>query len=145
MLVHDRGLVRLEATRMTLAKAPQVTETAEEPDVPPPPPPPLDVVFSSPTEGEIDVNAAAPIRIQFSRGLDPKSLPGAIRVSYVGAGAAAPPMFQTTYDAASRAITLRFIQPLEPFRTVRVEVMEMLKAFDGGIARPWTLTFSVGG
>jgi hypothetical protein len=144
-VVHERGLVRIEATQLTLTKAPQVTETAEEPEAPPPPPPPLEVVFSSPTEAEIDVSAAAPVRIQFSRGIDPKSVMGAIRVSYIGVADAAPPAFQTTYDAASRALTLRFAQPLERFRTVRVEVLDTLRAFDGGVAKSWVLTFSVGG
>jgi hypothetical protein len=144
-LVHERGLVRIDATQLTLAKAPQVTEAPEEPDTPPPPPPPLEIVFSSPTDGEVDVAPGDPVRIQFSRGLDPKSLAGSVRVSYVGApSGVTPPAFQTTYDAANRAITLRFAQPLEQFRTVRVEVLDALKAFDGGTARPWTLTFSVG-
>ncbi len=146
IVMHDRGLVRIDATQLTLTKAPQVTETAEAPEAPPAPPPPLDIVFSSPSEDEVDVSASAPVRIQFSRGLDPKSLAGAIRVSYVGAAPdAVPPAFQVTYDAANRAITVRFAQPLERLRTVRVEVLEALKAFDGGAVRPWTLTFSVGG
>ena len=145
ILVHERGLVRIDATQLTLAKAPQITEAApEEPEAPPPPPPPLEVVFSSPSDGEVDVAPGDPIRIQFSRGLDPKALAGAIRVSYVGPSEVTPPAFQTNYDAANRAITLRFAQPLESFRTVRVEVLEALKAFDGGIAKPWTITFSLG-
>lgn len=144
-IVHERGLVRIEATQLTLSKAPQVTEAADEPATPPPPPAPLEIVFSSPTHDEVDIGPGGPIRIQFSRGLDPKSLQGTIRVSYVGAPAGAtPPAFATTYDAANRAITLKFAQPLEPFRTVRVEVLETLKAFDGGAPRPWTLTFSTG-
>jgi len=148
-IVHERGLVRIEATQLTLSKEPQLTEAAtDEPATPPPPPAPLEIVFSSPTHDEVDIGPGDPIRIQFSRGLDPKSLQGTIRVSYVGAPGApantAPPAFATTYDAANRAITLKFAQPLEPFRTVRVEVLETLKAFDGGAARPWTLTFSTG-
>jgi hypothetical protein len=59
--------------------------------------------------------------------------------------AGAPPAFETTYDAANRAITLRFKEPLQRFRTVRVEVLDALRAFDGAPAKPWTLTFSVGG
>ena len=86
-----------------------------------------------------------PVRVQFSRGLDPKSVAGSIRISYPGAGPdVAPPPFQTTYDAASRALTIRFAQPLERFRTVRVEILDTLKAFDGGAAKPWSLTFTVG-
>jgi len=144
-VVRERGLVRIDATTLAVAKAPQVIEVAEEVVVPPPPPSPLDVVFASPSDGELDVAAASPVRVQFSRGLDPKSLAGAIRVSYPGAGPdVAPPAFQTTYDAANRAITIRFAQPLERLRTVRVEILDTLKAFDGGAARPWTLTFTVG-
>jgi hypothetical protein len=143
-LVHERGLVRIDATQLTLAKAPQITEAPEEPEAPPPPPPPLEVVFSSPSDGEVDVAPGDPIRIQFSRGLDPTSLAGAIRISYVGTSELTPPAFQTNYDAANRAITLRFAQPPESFRTVRVEVLDTLKAFDGGIAKPWTITFSLG-
>jgi hypothetical protein len=142
-LAHDRGLVRIDATQLTLAKAPQISEAPEEPEAPPPPPPPLEVVFSAPTDAEVDIPPGDPIRIQFSRGLDPKSLAGSVRVAYVGSEAT-PPAFQTTYDAANRAIALRFAQPLEPFRTVRVEILDTLRAFDGGIARPWTITFSVG-
>jgi hypothetical protein len=89
------------------------------------------------------------VRIQFSRGLDPKSVAGAFRVAYVGPpppdAPSAPPAFDTTYDAANRAITLRFKEPLQRFRTVRVDVLDALKAFDGAPAKPWTLTFSVGG
>lgn len=145
-LVHERGLVRIQATQLTLTKPPQVTEVAEEPDVPPPPPPPLDVVFSSPTADEVDVARQDPIRIQFSRGLDPKSVPGSIRVSYVGAPAgSAPPAFQATYDAANRALTLRFEEPPVAFSTLRVEIVDTLRAFDGGIVTPWAITFSFGG
>lgn len=145
-VVHDRGLVRIDATRLALTKPPEITEAPEEPDVPPPPPAPLEIVFASPTQDDIEVAADEPVRIQFSRGLDPKSLPGAIRVSYVGAPAGEkPPAFQVAYDAATRSVTLRFEEPLARFRTVRVEVLDTLRAFDGGIVMPWTLTFSVGG
>jgi hypothetical protein len=152
-IVHERGLVRIEAGQLTAAKAPAAAEPPEEPAAPAPPPPPIEVVFSSPTPDETDVRPASPVRIQFSRGLDPKSVAGAFRVAYLGpplpdaaaGGAAAPPAFETTYDPANRAITLRFKEPLQRFRTVRVEVLDVLKAFDGAPAKPWTLTFSVGG
>lgn len=143
-VVHERGLVRIEAAQLAAAKAP--AETAPPAEVAPaaPPPPPIEVVFSSPTPDEIEVSPAAAVRIQFSRGLDPKSVQGAFRVSYVGTSVAVP-AFDTSYDAASRAITLRFKEPLERFRTVRVDVVETLRAFDGAPAKPWSLVFSVGG
>jgi hypothetical protein len=103
-------------------------------------------VFSSPIDGEIDVTPGATVRIQFSRGLDPKTLTGAIRVSYAGAPPdATPPAFESAYDGATRSITLKFAAPLERFTTVKIDVLDVLKAFDGGIARPWSITFTVGG
>jgi hypothetical protein len=143
IVVHDRGLVRIQAAQLALAKAPEVAAPVE-PEAPPPPPPPLEVVFSSPTADEVDVSSGAVVRIQFSRGLDPKSLDGAFRVSYLG-GDTTPPAFETTYDAASRAVALRFAEPLARFATVRVDVLDTLRAFDGGAIAGWTLTFSVGG
>jgi hypothetical protein len=143
VVAYERGLVRIDATDLAAAKAPQTLREADEPAAPPPAIPPLEVVFSSPTPGEIEVAANITVRIQFSRGLDQRSLPGAIRVSYVGEGGK-PPAFQTTYDAATRAVTLRFTAPLERLRNVQIEVADTLRAFDGGIAKPWTLTFTVG-
>ena len=53
--------------------------------------------------------------------------------------------FQTTYDGANRAVVLRMAQPLEAFRTVKVEILDGLKGFDGAPVTPWTISFSVGG
>jgi hypothetical protein len=150
-VTEERGLVLMNATSISIAEEPQVTEVAEEPDEPVVPLVPVEVVFSAPTEGETDVNPNAPIRLQFSRGLDEASLPDRIRVSYLGAPGAAPPVpapapaFTLSYDAAARAIELRLSEPMQPFRTVRVEVLEGLEGFDGAPVTPFTLTFSVGG
>jgi hypothetical protein len=108
------------------------------------------VVFSSPTEGETDVVSSGTIRVQFSRGLNEPSLANLVQVSYVGApptqsGAPAESLpFLLTYDAASRSIQIKMKQPLQAFRTVRVQLLEGIKAFDGAPVTPWTLTFSVG-
>ena len=142
VVAYERGLVRIDATQLAAAKAPEVLREADEPAAPPPALPPLEVVFSSPTPAEEDVSRTSVVRIQFSRGLDTKTLTGAVRVSYPGTDAK-PPTFQTAYDAATRALTLRFSGPLEPGR-VQVDVLDTLRAFDGGIAKPWTLTFTVG-
>jgi hypothetical protein len=142
VVAYERGLVRIDATQLTAAKAPQVIREADEPAAPPPVLPALEVVFSSPTPEEEGVAATSVVRIQFSRGLDPKTFPGAIRVSYPGSDRK-PPTFQTTYDAGTRALTLRFSAPLEAGR-VQVDVLETIKAFDGAAAKPWTLTFTVG-
>lgn len=140
-VVREKALVSLKATRVTLSKAPQVT-VSDEPVVPPVPLDPVDVVFNSPTEGETDVRAAAPIRIQFSRGLDEKTLAGQIRVTYVGQEGTLD--FKTAYDGANRAIVISFPKPLEAYRTVRVELLDGIKGFDGAPVKPWTMTFSVG-
>jgi hypothetical protein len=131
---------------MTAAMPPEAVST-EEAGPPPAPPRPLDVVFNSPTEGETDVAATTSVRVQFSRGLLEPSLQGRIRVSYFGAapGTVAEIEFKTSYDAANRAIEIKFTKPLEAFRTVRVELLDGVKAFDGGPLPPWMLTFSVGG
>lgn len=144
-VTRERGLVSIEATQITAAKAPELTAAPDTTDAPLPPPP-VEVIFSSPTADDIDVMPAAPIRIQFSRGLDEKSLAGRIRVTYVGGGPdQTTQQFKAAYDAANRALLITFAQPLERFRTIRIELLEGIKAFDGGPLAPWSLTFSVGG
>jgi hypothetical protein len=147
-VVRERGLVSIEATKLTLAKAPQATEAPAESTAPPVQLDPVQVVFSSPTDGETDVTMTGAIRIQFSRGLSEQSLAGRLRVSYVGSPAAAADsglQFNATYDGANRALVLKMSQPFEAFRTVKVEILEGLKAFDGAPVTPWTMSFSVGG
>jgi len=144
-LVHDRGLVRIEATKIALAKAPDRIDPDEAAPVSVVPPTPPEVVFNSPTEGETDVTATTSIRIQFSKGLTESSLAGHVRASYVGALAGTEgPSLKTTYDGANRAIEIKFDKPLEPFRTVKIEILEGVTAFDSAPLSPWTLTFTVG-
>jgi hypothetical protein len=138
---HKRGLVSIAATKVALVDPP--TTRVVEDLTPPPPPPPLEVVFSSPSNGEPDVSPAAPIRIQFSRGLREASIAGHVRVSYVGE-TPTPLEPKITYDAATRSLQMRFAAPLEPFRMVTVELLDGLVAFDGGTFAPWAVTFSVG-
>ena len=144
-IVRERGLVSLDATRLTMAKAPQTAEEPAESAAPPVPLEPVQVVFSSPTNGETDVTVTGAIRIQFSRGLSEPSLAGRLRVAYVGGPADSSLPFQTTYDGANRALVLKMMQPFEAFRTVKVELLDGIKAFDGAPVTPWNLTFSVGG
>ena len=146
---QDRGLVTIGGTAVAEATAPE-TAPVEEETAPPAPLETAEVVFSSPYEGEIDVAVSSLVRVQFSRGIDPKTIQGNIRVTYVGvaptaAAEAQTVQFESSYDAGTRAVQLKFAQPLDPFRTVRIDVLEGLKAFDGAPVAPWTLTFSVGG
>jgi hypothetical protein len=150
---HERGLVTIAASKIAAASAPEVTaSTPVEVEVALPPPPPVEVVFSSPSPGETDVSPKSPVRIQFSRSIAPETLEGKIRIAYAGAESAergepqAPGIeIKTSYDPGTRALELTFTRPLERFRTVRVQLLEGIKAFDGAPVAPWTLMFSVGG
>lgn len=146
---QHRGLATL--TGMAVAPAEAEAVRPAEDDTPPPPPPsePGEVVFSSPTEGERDVPVAGRVRLQFSRGVNPASLTDRIRVTYVGGPPGGDPPqtieFTQTYDGGTQSVEIRFRQPLEPFRTIRIEILEGITTFDGAPVRPWTLTFSAGG
>ena len=148
-VVQDRGLVAIAGTAVAAATAPEAP-AEEEALSPVVPPEPGEVVFSSPSEGEIEVPATTSVRIQFSRGLDPATIAGQLRVSYVGSAPPDAPQpssleFQHAYDVETRAIELKFTQPLDRFRTVRVEVLSGLNTFNGAPVKPWTMTFVVGG
>lgn len=140
-----RGLVTLTATAMALTEPPAPV-LALEPDAgAPSPPEPAAVIFSTPTADETDVPTNTAVRVQLSRALREGSLAGRIRVAYVGADPSEPPLqFTTTYDAGRNALQIAFRRPLEPFRTVKVELLDGVTTFDGGAVAPWSLTFSVG-
>jgi hypothetical protein len=142
----ERGLVTVQGATVTTSTAPAV-EPVEEPETVVVPPSPAEVVFSTPVEGEIDVPSDVSIRVQFSKGLDPSSLKGRVRISYAdpevaGAPAAVPPEPRVTYDGSTQAMEITFSAPFEPFRQVRIELLEGIKAFDGAPLAPWALTFS---
>lgn len=143
MPAHERGLIAIAATSIDAATEPVAPPPAnDEPAAPPAPLEPGRVVFSSPGDAETDVPLTTTVRVQFSRGLNPATLAGRIRIAYLG-GAELP--VQMSYDAGTRAIELKFAQPLEPFMTIRVELLEGIKMFDGAPLPPWMTTFSLGG
>jgi Big-like domain-containing protein len=140
---RDRALVLLEGKTLTEAQAPTTRVVVEE--APPPPKEPGEIVFSSPTDGETSVSPTAPIRVQFSRGIDPPTLSGHFRLSYVGGEAPAGTVdIQATYDIGTHAVALKLSKPLEAFRTVKLELLDGVKTFDGAPVRPWSVTFSLG-
>lgn len=143
VMSQERGLVSIAAATIVTATEPLATPANDEPAIPPAPVEPGTVVFSTPTEGETDVPLTASVRVQFSRGLDPASIAGHMRVTALGNPT--PLEFVHTYDAGPRAIQLKFARPLVPFTTIRVELLEGLKTFDGAPVTPWTVTFSMGG
>jgi hypothetical protein len=51
-------------------------------------------------------------------------------------------------DAPGGAIAvlrITFAQPLERWRSVRIELLDGIKATDGQLLKPWQMTFTVGG
>jgi len=140
----ERGMTELAATTMVTATEPKAeAPAAAETAAPPVPLRPGTVTFSTPSDAETDVSGTIPVRVQFSRGLNPATLAGNIRVSY--SGNPTPIEFQPAYDAGTNSIAIRFNAPLERFATVKVELLEGIKMFDGAPLTPWTVTFSVGG
>jgi hypothetical protein len=149
---QGRGLMWIdaEAGSLSLAKPPTETTTEEQVRVPAGPPP--EVVFSTPTEEEVDVLTTTNVRVQFSRDLDQATIRNRVRVSYFQAqsverGEPDTPRveFTTQYNPANRVLEIRFTKPLERFRTVKVELLEGILGTDAQPLVPWTLTFSIGG
>ena len=147
------GLVWIESPKISLGQAP-TSQPPPETAVAQLGPAPT-VVFSSPTGGESDVPLDTRVRLQFSRDMDAGSFKDQVRVTYVAAEGAErgepptpAPQFTTAYDAATRALSLRFAEPFPAtvrFRSVNVELLSGIKARDGAAFVPWTLTFVLGG
>jgi hypothetical protein len=146
----ERALVAISGITVATTAAPDISPAEEEESTPAAPLETAEMIFSFPTEGDLDVPPTGSVRVQFSRGLDPASIAGQIRVTYVGAAspdgsAAAELEFVHAYDLGTRAIEIRFANPLDRFRTVKVELLEGIRTFDGAPVTPSTLTFSTGG
>src|SRR5262249_12122285 len=107
------------------------------------------VVFSARTAGETDAERALPIRIQFSRDMDPKSFANHVRIAYVGPappGASAIPSFTIRYIEGNRALEIKPSQPLDRFRVVKIDLVEgIVSAVDNQHLATWSLTFPTGG
>lgn len=149
VLQQGRGLQWLdgEAGSLTLVKAPDAEPVEVSVRLPPAPPP--EVIFSAPTEGESDVEPARSVRIQFSRDIAPGSLKGRVRIEYAPApdsGAVPTPItdFTAEYRGAARVLEVKFLKPLEPFRTVRLTFAEGVQGTDQQPLKPFTLTFALG-
>lgn len=113
---------------------------------------PLDVDFSAPTQGEVDVHVETQIRLQFSGPLNAASLEDRITVHYsaqesIERGEPTPPRiaFTVTYSAERHTVTIHPVQPLERFREVIVDVRPGIRGADGSLGRAWTLRFVTGG
>lgn len=152
--VEVSGTVQTEGTRawiegVAIQLATPPAETPVEITVPvvAKEPPPA-VIFSAPVPDEVDVEPTTSIRIQFSRGLDSRSLKDRIRVAYLPPAQGeppAPPVFSFAYNDGLNAVQIKFAKPLERFHRIKVELLEGITATDGQALMPWTLTFVTGG
>lgn len=147
-VVHQQGRTPyIEAEEIALASEPEDAPVEVKLPAPPPQPPP-EVIFSAPIQDDHEVDRTAPVRIQFSRDVDPRTLRDRVSVSYVApeGGAKLPPVpdFTTEYNDGAHAIEITFAEPLERFTQVRVELREGILALDGQAVKPFTLTFTTG-
>jgi hypothetical protein len=137
----------VDARAIGLAAAPEETAVAVTLPEPPRQAAP-EVIFSAPVPDDVDVDRTGPVRIQFSRDMDPRTIRDRVRVSYTpptgGAPAFVVPPFATTYNDAAHAIEIKFAQPLERFQQVKIELLEGMTALDGQPLKPWTLSFTTG-
>ena len=139
-----QGLVWLEATQIALAKPLEEPVGAVSPRPPEPSP---EVIFSAPTAEDTDVQLDTSVRLQFSRDMDADSFEECVRASYLQAPAAAGEIgFTIAYDEGKRVLEITFPEPLERFRTVKIELLDAITARDGAaMGKPWVLTFTLGG
>ena len=148
---REGALPWIEATAVAQVTAPQ--EPAAEVPVPvpaAPQEPPPTVIFSMPIADDVDVARSLPIKIQFSRDMDPASFKNHVRASYVGPpppGAPAdPPPLTAQYIEGSRGLEIKFGAPLDRFRTVKIELLDGIQANrDKAPLAPWSMTFTTGG
>ena len=134
-LVHDRGLVRIEATKIALAKAPDRSAPDRDEGAPVSAVPltPAEIVFNSPTEGETDVTPDVqrprPVLEGARRGVArgpcarelrwaPRRAPRARR----SRPPTTPPTARSRSSSTSRS---------SRFRTVKIEILDGVTAFDG--------------
>ncbi|AMY09787.1 hypothetical protein LuPra_03013 [Luteitalea pratensis] len=150
--VHtSKGLVWIEAIAIRTTQPVSDTTPVETTEVAPPAPPPQ-VIFSTPTAGEVDVTADARVRLQFSRDMTPQSFKGNVMAAYDareaaerGIPPASTPPFVANYDQGRRTLELKFSAPFERFRTVIIRLAPGITAFDSQPLAPFELRFTVGG
>ena len=150
---EGKGLVWIEGQQLALSKPDLETRNAETPPAQLMGPPP-EVIFNDPGEAEAEVPLKAPIRLQFSRDMNPDSFKGHVRWSFtasdaVSVGSALPreaprdPPFK--YDRARRSLEIQLdLDQSAPYRDVVVELLDGIAATDGAKLKPWTLTFTFG-
>lgn len=142
---RDGPSVWIAGESLRLATAPaEVPVEIHAPAAPQEPSP--TVIFSAPLADETDVPVDGRVRIQFSRDMIGASFHDHVRIRYAGTNAPpiAPPSFTLTYNDGTRALEIRFKEPLAPFQVLVIQLDEGITAIDGQPLRPWTLRFTTG-
>jgi hypothetical protein len=146
-----KGLVWIEATSIRTTQAVTEQAPAETAPIAEPQPPPQ-VIFTTPTAGEVDVAADVRVRLQFSRDMTGTSFKGNVLAAYDareaaerGIPPATTPPFVANYDQGRRVLELRFQGPFDRFRTVVIQLSPGITAFDNQPLAPFELRFTIGG
>lgn len=150
-LQQGRGLQWLDGTTGTIKITQAPKETKEDAPIRVPMGPPPEVVFSTPTSDETDVQVSTNVRIQFSRDINPLTFKGNITAKYSEAetrerGEPDTPTidFTNQYLPGTRVLELKFANPLERFRTVSIQLTDSILGIDKQPLKPWTLNFQTG-
>jgi hypothetical protein len=148
---RDGGRAWLEGREIDQVSPPDEATTEVVVPLTPPEPPPT-VVFTTPVPDEPEVEVSTLVRLQFSRDMDNRSFKDRVRITYVAPQpsaqppAAVPdPTYAVAYNVGNRGLEIKFAKPLEPFRTVKVELLEGITAITGDPLKPWSMTFVTGG
>lgn len=150
-LQQGRGLQWLDGTNGTIKITQAPKDTTEDAPIRIPMGPPPEVVFSTPTSDETDVQLSTSVRIQFSRDINPTTFKGNIAVKYSEAATREPGEpdtpkidFTNQYLPGTRVLELKFANPLERFHTVTVQLSDGVLGSDKQPLKPWTLNFQTG-
>ena len=120
--------------------------------MPRPAEPPPTIVFTAPIAGETDADRSSPVRIQFSRDMDPRSIRDHVRVAYTSP--APPPAgrpadaadFTVRYNEGTHSLEIKFAEPLDRYRGVQVTLLDgIVSNIDNQPLGAWSLTFTTGG
>ena len=144
----------IEGQQIALTTPTLETRNAEVPPIPQMGPPP-EVIFSDPAEGEIDVPLKAPIRLQFSREMNPDTFKGNValdihhrrcrqcRRRHASRSGAAFRSSNTTARSDRSRFGSRWTTRRR-YRNVILELRDGIAATDGAKLKPWQLTFVFG-
>lgn len=151
--VHvTKGLVWIEAIAIRATQPISEQAPVETTAVDAAPQPPPQVIFTTPTVGEVDVAADVRVRLQFSRDMTGASFKGNVAAAYDareanerGIPPSPTPAFVASYDQGRRVLELKFDAPFERFRTVIIRLSPGITAFDKQPLAPYELRFTIGG